>query len=276
MFSNWRVRLRDICIPSEPPVPSSVLSPDARKRFDTLPIGAVVCIKISAAYCLPYPFAVSPGFVARITAEIHSYRPDLRILLTEGGVGNVNINDNARSLNLHCVPHAEFIDAENSEQIYVPNPAEKPYSADGFWLPSHWVNADMRVLLTTCKLRSHHFQKWFSGGTRNLIGLLSREHYQLSTSRRAMRSAAHQNGMDAVVADLYLTTGKDLLTILDCRAIARQDEHLPLRFTRKLGAVLVENDPFEADMEMCRLLRLSFVPPYLARISRGFGDTVTA
>jgi hypothetical protein len=81
-----------------------------------------------------------------------------------------------------------------------------------------------------------------------------------------MRSAAHQNGMDAVVADLYSTTGKGLLTILDGRTVARQDEHLPLRFTRKLGCVIVESDPSAADLEMCRLLRLSFVPPYLARI----------
>ncbi len=269
MFSYLRNRLRDVCIPPEPPVPSQVLSPDAKLRLNNLPNGAVVCIKISAAYRLPYPFAVSRGFVARTAEEIHSVRDDLRILLTEGGVGNVNITDNARSLNLDTIPHTEFIDAEKSEQVYVANPAEKPCSTDGFWLPAHWVNADMRVLLTTCKLRSHHFQKWFSGGTRNLIGLLPREHYQLSTSRRSMRSAAHQNGMDAVIADLYTTTGKGLLTILDGRTVARQDEHLPLRFTRKLNSVIVENDPFSADLEMCRLLKLSFVPPYLARIGSG-------
>jgi len=266
MFSKLRIRLRDVCIPPEPRAPSCVLTPDAEKRIHNLPAGARVCIKVSAAYNLPYPFAVSREFVARTSVEIHALRPDLRILLTEGGVGNVNINENAASLGLDSIPYTEFIDAEKSEQIYVTNPALEPFSADGFWLPSHWVNADMRILLTTCKLRSHHFQKWFSGGTRNLIGLLPREHYQLSTSRRAMRSSAHQNGMDAVVADLYLTTGQGVLTILDGRVIARQDEHLPLRFTRKLDSVVVENDPFAADMEMCRLLRLSFVPPYLARI----------
>jgi uncharacterized protein (DUF362 family) len=267
MFSQLKSRIHEVFIPTEPPVPSRVLSPTAEQRFEKLPHGASVCIKISAAYKLPYPFAISRGFIAQTADEIHAIRPDLSILLTEGGVGNVNITDNARELNLDTIPYTDFIDAERSEQLYVANPAEKPHSKEGFWLPSHWVNADMRVLLTTCKLRSHHFKRWFSGGTRNLIGLLPRKHYQLSTSRRAMRSEAHQNGMDAVVADLYLTTGKGLLTILDGRSVARQDEHLPLRFTRSLGSVIVENDPYDADMAMCKLLRLPFVPPYLARIA---------
>src|SRR5580700_5678767 len=108
MFTSLRVRLRDVLIPPEPPVPSCVLSPASEKRFEEMPAGAVVCIKISAAYCLPYPFAVSRGFVARTAGEIHALRPDLKIVLTEGGVGNVNIDDNARALNLDHIPHTTF------------------------------------------------------------------------------------------------------------------------------------------------------------------------
>jgi hypothetical protein len=81
-------------------------------------------------------------------------------------------------------------------------------------------------------LRRHHFQRWYSGGSRNLIGLLPRARYKLSSSRREMRSMMHQRGMDAMVAHLYATAGRGLLTVLDGRLLARQDEHLPLRFTR--------------------------------------------
>ena len=269
MLSDWKRRLRDMFLPLEPPLPERVLSaPSALSRFAQLPPSATVCIKISAAYDLPYPFTVSCGFVSLMVKEINALRPDLRIVLTEGGVGKMNISETARSQNLDTIPHAVFVDAEGCEAIYVANPASKPHSTDGFWLPAHWVNADMRILLTTCKLRSHHFQRWYSGGTRNLIGLLPRERYQLSTSRRAMRSVLHQTGMDAMVADLYSTTGQGLLTILDARTLARQDEHLPLRFTRPVGNITVENDPYLADMAMSRVLRLSFVPPYLARIQQ--------
>jgi hypothetical protein len=69
--------------------------------------------------------------------------------------------------------------------------------------------------------------------------------------------------MDAMVADLYATAGRGLLTILDGRLLARHDEHLPLRFTRKVGRVLVAEDPYLADDEMTRLLDLPFRPPYL-------------
>ena len=77
----------------------------------------------------------------------------------------------------------------------------------------------------------------------------------------------HKQGMDAMAADLYATTGRDLLTILDGRFVARQDEHFPLRFVRKASAVIVAEDPRLADEEMTRCLRLPFRPPYLALIA---------
>lgn len=262
-----RVRLRDMLIPAEPLVPETVLQ-GSLERFACLPAGAKVCIKVSAAYQLPYPFCVSQGFVAKVVEEIHTVNPALEILLTEGGVGDACIMEIANKNGLTTIPYARFVDAEETEPLFVPNPLTHPYQADGFWLPKHWVEADAQILLTTCKLRSHHFQRWYSGGTRNLIGLLPRAHYRLSASRRNMRSMVHKQGMDAMVADLYMTAGRNLFTILDGRLLARQDEHFPLRFTRKVGAVLLAEDPREADNQMIKTLRLPFVPPYLGLISQ--------
>jgi hypothetical protein len=264
---DWRQRLRDLLIRPEPSVPNEILGREA-ERFAALPTGGTVCIKVSCAYDLPYPFAASPAFVAKVVAEIHAVNPSLHILLTEGGVGKQSIAEVAAKRGLYDVPAATFVDAEAENPIFVPNPSAAPQRADGFYLPAHWVQADARVLLTTCKLRSHHFQRWFSGGTRNLIGLLPRQEYRLATSRRDMRSVMHQQGMDAMVADLYATTGRDVLTILDCRLLARQDEHLPLRFTRSVGKVMVAPDPAEADHTMVQQLRLPFLPPYLALIAQ--------
>jgi Domain of unknown function (DUF362) len=266
-MTAWRESLRNVLIKPEPPTPSVILG-EAADRFASLNAGDTVCIKLSSAYDLPYPFAVSGAFVATVVAEIHAARPGLKILLTEGGVGGQAALTAAERHGLTTIPHAEFVDAESMEPVFVPNPCAAPYQAEGFWLPSHWVDARMRVLLTTCKLRSHHFQRWFSGGTRNMIGLLPRSNYKLSSSRREMRSVLHQRGMDAMVADLYATTGQSVLTVLDCRLLARQDEHIPLRFTRRLGKVLVADDPYRADEAMVESLQLPFKPPYLAMIAK--------
>ena len=271
----WKERLRDLFIAREPDTPAAVL--DGRtERLRELPAGATVCIKVSCAYDLPYPFAVSSGFVGRVVSEIHAANPAVKILLTEGGVGHRSICDMAARHGLDAIPNARFVDAESSDSVFVPNPNPTPYRMDGFHLPACWVNADLRVLLTTCKLRTHHFQRWYSGGTRNLIGLLPRAHYKLSASKRDMRSEMHQRGVDAMVADLYATTGQNLLTILDARLLARQDEHLPVRFTRTIGRVLVANDPTEADEQMADLLRLPFTPPYLAMIAKARMSSQTA
>jgi len=264
---TWRERLRDILIRPEPPVPATILG-GAAARFAELSAGATVCIKLSAAYALPYPFAVSSEFVARVVQEIRATNPNLTIILTEGGVGAQPVLPIAEGHGLTAIPHTEFVDAECVDAVFVPNPNPVPYQVEGFWLPRHWVEAEARVLLTTCKLRSHHFQRWFSGGTRNLIGLLPRKEYKLSSSRREMRSALHQRGMDAMVADLYATTGQDALTILDGRLLARQDEHIPLRFVRRLNNVLVADDPYRADEAMTEALQLPFTPPYLAMIAK--------
>ena len=165
------------------------------------------------------------------------------------------------------IPNCEFVDAESGDPIFVQNPSTIPYKAPGFWLPSHWVHADMRILLTTCKVRSHHFQRWYSGGTRNLIGLLPRSEYKASSARREMRSILHQQGMDGMVADLYATTGSGVMTILDGRLLAREDEHLPVRYTRAHGAVLVMDDPVDADTAMVSALKLPFTPRYLEMIA---------
>ena len=223
---------------------------------------------MSCAYDLPYPFAVSGAFVTRTVEEIYAANPSLQIVLTEGGVRDAPVTAMAARHGLDRIPHARFVDAEAGGTIYVANPAPNPYRMEGFHLPACWVEADVRVLLTTCKLRSHHFQRWFSGGTRNLIGLLPRAHYKLGGSKRDMRSEMHQRGVDAMVADLYTTTGQNLLTILDARLLARQDEHLPVRFTRRLDSVTVSDDPAQADEQMADLLRLPFTPPYLAMIAK--------
>jgi uncharacterized protein (DUF362 family) len=268
--SGWRQRLLNLLVRPEPQVPESVLGAHAA-RFSALPTGGTVCIKLSCAYDLPYPFAASPALVARVVAEIHAANPGLRILLTEGGVGRQSVLHLAERQGLTAIAHATFVDAEAGDPVFVPNPCPTPYRSDGFHLPAHWVHADARVILTTCKLRSHHFQRWFSGGTRCLIGLLPRRQYRLSSSRRDMRSVVHQQGMDAMVADLYATTGRDVLTVLDCRLLARQDEHLPLRFTRHVGQVLAAADPCAADTQMGERLRLPFLPPYLALIAQASG-----
>lgn len=264
---HWKQRLRDLFIAPEPAAPVDVLGARST-RFAALPPNATVCIKVSCAYDLPYPFAVSGAFVSRAVAEIHAANPGLQIVLTEGGVRDVPISIMAARHGLDSIPHARFVDAESSGTTYVANPSVTPYRMEGFHLPAVWAEADLRVLLTTCKLRSHHFQRWFSGGTRNLIGLLPRAHYRLGGSKRDMRSEMHQRGVDAMVADLYATTGQNLLTILDARLLARQDEHLPVRFTRRLDSVLVCDDPAQADEQMADLLRLPFTPPYLAMIAK--------
>jgi hypothetical protein len=86
----------------------------------------------------------------------------------------------------------------------------------------------------------------------------------------------HKQGMDAMVADLYMTAGRDLLTVLDGRLLARQDEHFPLRFTRRVERVLVSGDPRIADEEMVSALRLPFEPPYLRLISQALREEVVA
>lgn len=267
MIHDWLKRLSNCLVRPEPAVPETILG-SAAERFRIVQSGATVCIKISAAYDLPYPFAVSGGFVARVVQEIQAANPALKILLTEGGVGKQSIQAVALQHGLSDLPGVTFIDSESVEPVFVPNPGPEPLRTEGFWLPEHWIQADVRVLLTTCKLRSHHFQRWYSGGTRNLIGLLPRARYRLSSSRREMRSLLHQRGMDAMVADLYATTGRNLLTILDGRLLARQDEHIPLRFTRHVGSVLIADDPFLADTQMSSLLRLPFTPPYLELIAQ--------
>ena len=264
---HWKQRLRDMFVAPEPAAPADVLGAYSA-RFAALPTGATVCIKVSCAYDLPYPFAVSSAFVSQVAAEIHAANAGLQIVLTEGGVRDIPISAMAARHGLDRIPHARFVDAEASGTVYVANPSAAPYRMEGFHLPAVWAEADLRVLLTTCKLRSHHFQRWFSGGTRNLIGLLPRAHYKLGGSKRDMRSEMHQRGVDAMVADLYATTGQNLLTILDARLLARQDEHLPVRFTRRLDSVLVRDDPAQADEQMADLLRLPFTPPYLAMIAK--------
>lgn len=262
-----RERLRDLLIPAEPPLPESILQ-GSSAHFATLPAGATLCIKLSCAHNLPYPFSVSRDFVARVVEEIHAVNPSLTILLTEGGVGEEQIALLAKERGFTNIPHAQFVDAEDGEALFVPNPLPTPFQAEGFWLPKHWVEAEAHLLLTTCKLRSHHFQRWYSGGVRNLIGLLPRSRYRLATSRRNMRSLVHEQGMDAMVADLYMTTGRNVFTILDGRLLARQDEHLPLRFTRKIGAVVLNQDPLEADRQMLKTLNLPFTPRSLSLLSQ--------
>lgn len=269
MQTSWKDRIQNLLLPLEPPMPERVLAQEAVSRLRMLPLEARVVIKISAAYDLPYPFRTSSAFIAQTVAEILAARPDVKIVLTEGGVGKLGMAALAETSGLKSIVGAEFVDAETTEAVYMPNPNPTPHAAEGFWLPERWANADMRVLLTTCKLRSHHFQRWFSGGTRNLIGLLPRSCYQLSTSKRAMRSVLHQRGMDAMVADLYATAGKGALTILDARLLARQDEHIPLRFTKRVNQVLIADDPYLADLEMVKRLRLPFLPPYLWLIESG-------
>ena len=264
---TWKNRLRHLLIALEPALPASILDAQA-ERFRSLPTNATICIKVSCAYDLPYPFAVSGGFVAQVVREIHQANTGLNIVLTEGGVGAQSVCGMASRHGLDRIDNARFVDAESSEAIYTPNPNPTPFREAGFYLPACWVTADMRILLTTCKLRSHHFQRWYSGGTRNLIGLLPRGHYKLSTSKREMRSELHQRGIDAMVADLYATTGKNTFTILDARLIARQDEHFPIRFTRNLNQIVVANDPAEADEQVVDALKLPFTPPYLAMIAK--------
>ena len=263
----WKNRLRHLLIPPEPALPAVILDAQA-ERFRSLAANQTVCIKVSCAYDLPYPFAVSRGFVAQVVEEIHQANPALNILLTEGGVGGQSACAMAAWHGLDTIANARFVDAEAGETVYVSNPNPEPFREAGFHLPVCWVKADMRILLTTCKLRSHHFQRWYSGGTRNLIGLLPRGRYKLSTSKREMRSALHQRGIDAMVADLYATTGQNTLTILDARLVARQDEHFPIRFTRKLHQVVVADDPAHADEQVVDALRLPFTPPYLAMIAK--------
>ncbi len=270
-MTRLRERLRDILIKPEPPLPEGLLSAESA-RFTALPSGGTVCIKVSTAYDLPYPFAVSAGFVGQVVREIQAANPTLHIVLTEGGVGSQPVLPVAEKHGLTTLPGVSFVDAETTEPLFVPNPSPQPFQVDGFWLPRHWVEADCRILLTTCKLRSHHWRRWFSGGTRNLIGLLPRKEYKLSESRRNMRSSLHKQGMDAMVADLYATTGRNVLTILDCRLLARQDEHIPLRFVRRVGTVLVDDDPARADERIVKALRLPFTPPYLSLISQATQD----
>lgn len=263
-------RLRNILIKSEPLLPDAVLAGE-RERFAILPPGATVCIKVSSAYDIPYPFSASAGFVGQVTREILAINPDLQIVLTEGGVGEQPVLGIAEKYGLTALPGVNFVDAETIEAVFVSNPNPQPFQYESFMLPRHWVEADCRILLTTCKLRSHHWRRWFSGGTRNLIGLLPRKEYKLSQSRRNMRSSLHAQGaqgMDAVVADLYTTTGRDVLTILDCRMLAREDEHLWFRFVREVGTVLIDTDPARADKRIAEALHLPFTPPYLSLIAQ--------
>ena len=263
---SLRDRISRLLIPREPPVPDAVLG-RAADRFGALLPGATVCVKVSAARSMPYPFTTSAQFVARVISEIQAVNPSLRILLTEGGLGDTSIETVAAANGLTSIANAQFVNAESDDEVWVDNGAPGSGSGDGFWLPRHWVEADARVILTTCKLRSHHFRRWYSGGIRNLIGLLPRSRYRLSDRKRNMRSSIHQSGMDQTVADLYSTTGSNVLTVLDARLLAREDEHLPLRFVRRVSEVIVRNDPRSADTAMVKALGLPFVPPYLALLS---------
>lgn len=258
---------RDLLIRPEPDLPEEILGP-AAQPFAALPVGSTVCVKVSAAHDLPYPFAVSGAFVKRVIAEIRAINPDLRLLITEGGVGAQPVLPMAERHGLTAIPGAEFIDAESTDAVEVPNPNPSPFAVESFWLPMHWVGAHTRVLLTSCKLRSHHFQRSYSGGARNLLGLLPRKQYKLASSRRDMRSMVHEQGMDRMVADLYMTAGRDLLTILDGRLLGRQDEHFPLRFTGRPGKVVTADDPFQADLAMARALSLPALPHYMALIQK--------
>lgn len=266
-MNTWLHRLQNMLIKKEPELPAAILGEKVR-LFKSLPTSSTICIKVSAAHELPYPFAVSESFVAKVIQEIQTANSSLKITLTEGGVGKQSVVAVAERLGLTEISNVKFVDAESTDTVYVANPNPKPYREEGFWLPIHWMEADIRILLTTCKLRSHHFQRWYSGGTRNLLGLLPRSKYKLSTSKRNMRSAVHQRGMDAMVADLYAASGQNVLTILDGRLIARQDEHIPLRFTRSLGQIVIADDPWMADEQLVETLKLSFTPPYLKMISK--------
>ncbi len=270
--ATWITKLRDIMLASEPPVPDVVLEECYLAPYKLLAPGSQVVVKVSCAYDLPYPFSVSSSFISRVVNEIHTANPAIQIFLMEGGVRDCPVLQVAAKHGLCEIEHATFVDAEDDEATYVLNSNPSPYSAEGFMMPSRWVNADSRVLLTTCKLRSHHFQRWYSGGTRNMIGLLARSEYKLPASKRNMRSAMHQQGMDNMVADLYTTAGQGVLTILDARLLARQDEHLPIRFTKRVGKVLVAADPYDADLQMAKILNLPFVPPYLEKISRSVNN----
>ncbi len=265
---KWIKRFRDICIRSEPPVPSAILDASSQQMFATLPSGGSVCIKVSAAYDLPYPFAISSRFAQLVVDEIIAVNSTLKIILTEGGVGDQNINKIACQHGLYSITNAIFLDAEATEAVYVPNSSANPYSTEGFCLPSHWVDATARVSLTTCKVRSHHFSRIYSGGVRNFTGLLPRAHYRLTGSKRDMRSALHSRGINATIADLYNTIGKNVLTILDGRLIARQDEHLPIRFTKTLNQVVIASDPLHADKGMLTSMGIKQAPAYLEMIDR--------
>jgi uncharacterized protein (DUF362 family) len=259
----WKKRLRNVLIPDEPEVPEEILGSYA-ERFGALPQGATVCIKVSAASDLPYPFAVSSRFVARVVQEIGSVNSGLRILLTESGAGKLEATATAAGLGLTQIEGAEFVDAEAQEALFVANPNPEPFELGGFWLPRPWVEADLRISLATCFLGTHHVQQWLSGTTRNLLGLLPRSKHRFAESRYDIRSI--QQELDGPTADLYATTGSNVLAVLDGRIVARKDEHMPLRFTQSLGIVIVADDPFMADQAAGEALDMPFLPPYLAMI----------
>ncbi len=245
-------RLKHMLVRPEPAVPDVILGAVAERFAATR---GMLCIKLSAAADSPYPFTASAAFVARVVAEIRAANPALAILLTDGGLRRRTIGVAAAEHGLDRIPGADFVDAEAGELEFVPNPLPIPHAFEGFWLPQCWLRADARLILTTPKIRCHHFLQQYSGGMRCLIGLLPRARYQAPGRRRAMRSLLHQRGMDATVADLYATCGRGVPTVLDARVLGRQDEHLPIPFTQSLGLVHVADDPLEADEMLVHALR---------------------
>ncbi len=246
-------------------MPEEILG-EFQSRFEGLAPGATVCIKICAADGVPYPFAVSAPFVCRVVQEIGRANPGLRIVLIDGGAGKNSAAQSAESGGLTQIPGTDFVDADEADALFVPNPNPEPFRLDGFWLPRVWVEADLRVSLATCRLGSHHGHHWYCGTIHNLLGLLPRSKHPFAEGRNELRSLERQQELDGPAADLYATMGRNVLAVLDGRIVARQDEHRPLRFTQPLGVVIVSGDPYTTDEAAVEALELPFLPPYVAMI----------
>ena len=133
-MTSWKVQLRDLFIAPEPDVPTAILDRHTA-RFAALPAGSTVCIKVSCAYDLPYPFAVSGGFTAQVIAEIRAVNSNLDIILMEGGVGKLPITEAAARHGLDSIEGVRFVDAESSDSVFVANTSPSPYRAGstGSW-----------------------------------------------------------------------------------------------------------------------------------------------
>src|SRR5262245_13509882 len=105
---RWWDKFSNLLVPPEPPVPDAILG-EASAAFANLPAGATVCIKVSAAHDQPFPFAVSGGFTARVIGEMQKANPDLKILITEGGVGAQPILPMAERHGLTTIPGVTFL-----------------------------------------------------------------------------------------------------------------------------------------------------------------------